>query len=96
MIGYLNTNSLRNKISDASDLISFLQLDYFVLSETKLDSSFSSPLFELSEYEVKRRRDRDKHRGGLIEYVKKGLIGQRLTGFETFFIGIYLLRNKYQ
>jgi len=84
LIGYLNINSLRNKISDLSVLISFLQLDYFVLSETKLDSSFPSSQFELNEYEVRGRRDRDKHGGGLIEYVKKGLICQRLKGFETF------------
>ena len=39
LIGYLNINSLRNKIIDVREMIGRQQLDYFVISETKLDSS---------------------------------------------------------
>ena len=39
-IGYLNINSLRNKIIDLREIISYLQLDYFVLSETKINDSY--------------------------------------------------------
>ena len=45
--GYLNTNSLRNKIIDVREMISRLQLDYFVISETKLNSSFPSAQFHI-------------------------------------------------
>ena len=74
LIGYLNKNSLRNKIIDVREMISRLLLDYFVISETKLDSSFPSPQFHIGDYEIRNCRDRDKSGGGLIEFVKKGTI----------------------
>ena len=50
-----------------------LQLDYFVMSETKLDSSFPSAQFHIGDYEIWNRE------GGLIEFVKKGIILKDLT-----------------
>ena len=73
-IGYLNINSLRNKIVDLREIMSDISLDYFVVSETKLDSSFPSAQFHINGYEVRARRDRDKSGGGLIEFVRKGFI----------------------
>ena len=78
LIGYLNINSLRNKIIDVRELIGRLQLDYFVISETKLDSSFPSAQFHIGDYEIGNRRDRNKSGGGLIEFVKKGIITKNL------------------
>ena len=84
MIGYLNINSLRNKIVDFREIISELSLDYLVLSETKMDQSFPAAQFYIKGYEVRRaRRDRDKHGGGLIEFIKKGFISKRLKEYET-------------
>ena len=37
LIGYLNINSLRSKITDVREVIGKLSLDYFVISETKFD-----------------------------------------------------------
>ena len=37
---YLNINSLRNKMHDLRLIIRDVPLDYFVISETKLDNSF--------------------------------------------------------
>ena len=48
-----------------------LQLNYFVLNKTKLDKSFPTSQFYLLGHEVK---DRNKYGGGLLEYVKKGLL----------------------
>ena len=42
---YLNINSLRNKIIDLSEIVNYLELDYFVISKTKIDESF--PLQQL-------------------------------------------------
>ena len=78
LIGYLNINSLRNKIIDVREVIGKLSLDYFVISETKLDESFPSAQFNISNYEIRNRRDRDKNGGGLIEFVRKGFITKRL------------------
>ena len=52
-------NSLRNKIIDLREIISYLQLDYFVLSET-ISDSFPSARFDMNGYEIRARRDRDE------------------------------------
>ena len=81
-IGYLNINSLRNKIIDVREMIGRLQLDHFVISETKLDSSFPSAQFHIEDYEIRNRRYRDKSGGGLTEFVKNGIIMKRLKDLE--------------
>ena len=60
-----------------------LKFEYFVISETKLDDSFPSAQFAIENYEIKGRRDRDGHGGGLIEFVKRGVIYKRVKQFET-------------
>ena len=35
LIGYLNKNYFRNKIIDVRDIIGRLQLDFFMINETK-------------------------------------------------------------
>ena len=74
LIGYLNINSLRNKIVDLREICNSFSPDYFVIAETKLDQSFPSPQFMIDNYEIRNRKDRNKHGGGLIEYVKKGVV----------------------
>ena len=82
LFAYLNINSLRNKVIDLKEIVGYLSPDYLVLSETKLDDSFPSAQFNLPNYEIRARRDRDKNGGGLIEFVKKGLICKKLKIFE--------------
>ena len=72
LIGYFNINSIRNKISDIRVIFGKLQLDYFVLSETKIDESFPSAQFNIHDYEIRNRRDKHKHEGRVIEFVRKG------------------------
>ena len=60
-----------------------LQLDYFVLSETKLDDSFPFAQFYIENFEIRNRRDRDKNGGGLIEFVRKGFITKKIKEYET-------------
>ena len=50
LIGYLNINSLSNKVTDSRIIFKDLLLDYFVLSETKLDESFPTAQFALEGY----------------------------------------------
>ena len=83
MVGCLNINSLRNKIIDLREIISYLQLDYFVLSETKISDSFPSAQFDRSSCEIRAGRDRDGMGGGIIDYVRRGVICKRLKDFET-------------
>ena len=51
-------------------MIGRLQLDYFVISETKLDPSFPSAQFQIGGYEIRNHRDRGRSGDGLIEFVK--------------------------
>ena len=76
IIGYLNINSLRYKIVDVRQVFGKLQLDYFVLNETKLDDSFPSAQFYIEIFEIRNWRDTDKNGRGLalIELVRKGFI----------------------
>ena len=53
LIGYLNINSLRNKIVDVREVFGKLQLDFFVLSEAKLDDSFPSAQFYIENFEIR-------------------------------------------
>ena len=82
LFGFLNINSLRNKIIDLREAVRELSLDYFVLSETKLDDSFPSAQFTIGDYEIRGRKDRNKHGGGLIEYVKMEILCKRLKEYE--------------
>ena len=83
LIGNLNINSLRNKIIDVREVIRKLSLDYFVISETKLNESFPSAQFNISIYEIKNQGDRYKYGGGLTECVRKGFIAKKLKDYET-------------
>ena len=74
LLGYLNINSLRNKVTYLRIIFKGLSLDYFVLSEIKLDESFPTAQFILERYEIRSRKDRDKYGRDLIEFVKTGFI----------------------
>ena len=45
--------SLRNKVTEVRIIFKDLSLDYFVLSETKLDESFPTAQFPLEDYEIR-------------------------------------------
>ena len=61
-------------MADLRTLLSKSLPQYFVLAETKLDESFPNSQFVIDQYEIRTRRDRSKNGGGLIEYVRQGLI----------------------
>ena len=63
VIADLNLNSVKNKINDLRILIQNIPLDYFVLSETKLDKSFPTAQFDIPGYEIRARKDRNKYGG---------------------------------
>ena len=64
-------------------MIGRLQLDYFMISQTKLDSRFPSAQSHIGVFEIRNCRDRGKIGGGLIEFVKKVIITKRLKDLET-------------
>ena len=56
LLGYLNINSLRNKVTDLRIIFKDLSLDYFVLSQTKLDESFPTAQFTFEGYVIRSRK----------------------------------------
>ena len=69
----LNINSLRNKIGHAGQ----------VIGKLSWDESFQSAQFNISNYEIRNRRVRDRNGGGLIKLLRKGFITKRLKDYET-------------
>ena len=61
-----------------------LSLDYLILSEIKINESFSTTQFNVEGYEIRSRRDRGKCNGGLIEFVRRGLMCKRLRYERKF------------
>ena len=83
-ICYLNINSLSNKIDDLKEICKMSPLEILCIDETKLDSSFPNSLFKIDGYIYPPyRRDRDRHGGGKMVFVKEGLITKRIENFET-------------
>ena len=50
LIGCLNINSLRNKITGLRVIMKTLSFDYLILSETKIDESFSTAQINVEGY----------------------------------------------
>lgn len=72
IIGHLNVNSLNSKFSEMSDLIVRSNFEVMVISETKLDESFSDALFEIENYSMY-RQDKQSNSGGMMIYVSKNI-----------------------
>ena len=53
------------------------------MSETKLDESFPTAQFTLEWYKIRSRKDRDKYGGGLIEFVKNGIICKAILDYTS-------------
>ena len=73
IIGHLNINSLRNKFEILSSLIADT-FNIFMLSETKLEDTFTSAQFSIKGFSVPYRLDRNGKGGGILLYVRETLI----------------------
>ena len=47
-------------------------------------------------YEVRARRDRHKHGGGLIEFVRQGVVCKRLKNMNLFIVSLSVLSLQFQ
>ena len=70
LIGYLNINSLRNKITNLRVIMETLSLDYLIFIEPKIDESFPIAQFNVEGFEFRASHDRDKYGGSLTEFVQ--------------------------
>ena len=84
IIGYLNINSLQNKINDLRKTYGKTQMHVLCTDETKFDESFPDPQFHIEGYQYPAfRKDCNKSGGGKIVYVKEELIAKRILEYEN-------------
>ena len=99
VIGHLNINSIRNKIEMVSYLITG-NIDIFLITESKIDSTFPTSQFKIPGYQLPYRKDRSKHGGGVLLYVRDD-IPSRLLQFkfdseiECIIIEISIYKRKW-
>ena len=67
-LGHLNINSIPNKFDGIMDIVS-TNLDVFLISETKIDSSFPEAQFLHDGYSKPHRKDRSLCGGRLLMYM---------------------------
>ena len=71
LIGHININSIRNKFEPFTDLVKD-KLDIILISETKIDSTFTKSQFEIQGFSP-HRLDRNAHGGGLLFYTRSDI-----------------------
>ena len=100
IIGHLNINSFQNKFEMLEEIIKE-KIDIFLISETKLDSSFPSGQFVIKGYSTPFRLDRNQNGGGLLVYVREDIPCKILNEYtpekpiEIFFVEINLRSRKW-
>ena len=81
-IGYLNINSVVNKIDEVKELLNRNMFDILFLAETKIDSTVSSRLVSHPGFRTI-RKDRKKGAGGLLAYIRNDLSAYRRLKLES-------------
>ena len=81
--GYININSLREKIVSLRELLSKASIDILRVDEKKLDASFPDHQFKISGYQFPRIRKYRNSKGGGIVFVREGFIVKQMRNVET-------------
>ena len=81
VLATLNINSLRNKLSSLTEIVSN-NLDVMIIEETKLDASFPNGQFIVPGYKQPYRWDRDCNGGGVIVYIREDIPSKKLDSFK--------------
>ena len=98
-LGDLNINSIRNKF-EALKFIIDNNIDIFLISETKLDYSFSTAQFLIKGFSAPYSFDRNSKGGGLLFYIREDIPSKILTyssncDIETLLVEINLRKRKW-
>ena len=100
IIAHLNINFLYNKFEGLKNLIHG-KIDLLILSETKINDSFTTNQFLIEGFSPPFRKDRDAHGGGLVIYVREDIPSNLLKpqtlpeNIEAIFIELNLKNNKW-
>ena len=72
VFGHININSIRNKFTELNVILKEHLVDVLVVSEVKLDETFSDVLFHIKDY-CMYRQDYTARSGGIIVYVRDSI-----------------------
>ena len=78
---HVNVNSFRHKFAHLQEILSQHRVDYFAISESKIDDSFPDAQFAVQGYNIF-RQDNTSSSGGLIIYVRSDIPHRRLVNAE--------------
>ena len=96
----LNINSIRNKFEQLK-LSIMGNIDVLVITETKLDETFSTSSFLIDGFSKPYRRDRNVNGGGVLIYVREDIPSKELKhhkfpdDIEGIFVEINLRKTKW-
>ena len=100
IIAHLNVNSVNNKFEGLKFLVQD-NIDILVLSETKLDDTYTTNQFMIEGFASPFRADRNAHGGGLLIYVRDNIPSKILynhslpDNVEAIFIELNLKKGKW-
>ena len=100
IIAHLNINSFPNKKDDLISIING-KIDILVITETKLDETFTNVQVTIAGYSQPYRLDRDRHGGGVLIFVREDIPSRKLskhtfpTDIEALYIEINLRKTKF-
>ena len=99
-MAHLNINQIIGKYNALKEIIQGY-LDILAISESKLDQSNPTNVFDMKGYTQPFRRDRNKNGGGILVYVREGIPCRELKvksgaeNLEGIFIEINLRKTKW-
>ena len=74
----INANSISNKLDDIRITIADF-VDILVITESKLDQSFPESQFFINRFSKPFRKDRNRHGGGFLMYIKEDIPQKELS-----------------
>lgn len=77
LIVHQNINCLQNKIEELKEINKKLKARIIVLTQTKIDSTYTDSQFRIFNYRIF-RNDRKKGGGGVLVYIKENIVAKRL------------------
>ena len=81
IIAHVNINSIRNKFEYLHVILSKNLVDVICVTETKLDDTYSTNLFQCDSYKCY-RKDKSVNSGGMMVYVREDVPHKRLYDCE--------------
>ena len=95
---HLNINSIRNKFDQRADLIKG-KIDVSMVSESKIDDSFSDSQFFLDGYSTPYRLEQNRNKGSIMLFVRNDIPSKMISieklSTESFLIELNLRKNTW-